>query len=88
MKSANSIINKFKKIKEEVDSIESDSDFDNISLSSLSDRIMTRIDRKPPSVQADMYKELLGMILAEMKDMPQGERKILLIMKAFRKEIM
>jgi hypothetical protein len=62
-------------------------DFDNASLERVSEFVFKRISRKPPIAQAEMLKALLSLLMKEMKEMPQGERKILLSMKAFRDQL-
>jgi hypothetical protein len=66
---------------------EEEVDFEKSDLLSLWSFIKSRIDRKPPSKQAEYYNDLLLKVLNLAKEMPSGEQKIKTVFKQFRSEM-
>ena len=54
------------------------------------DKIFTfvkgRIQKKPAQAQADLYETLVNDMVSLIDSMPQGERKLIMLLKEFRKE--
>jgi hypothetical protein len=86
MSKSRSILKKYVSIIEEQAVVDSEeAEFGNMSLAMMADKIMARIGSKPVTAQAELYQKLLTDVISQMKEMPQGERKILLAMKDFKK---
>lgn len=83
MKLAEQILKKYLEQEEETVGF----DFNNSSLEKIVEFVMTKISRKSMVSQNELYLKLCNMLIAQMKELPQGERSLIKLMKQFRSEM-
>lgn len=66
---------------------EAEIDFEKADLGKIFDFISKKIERKPNSEKAEMYKSMVSELIKEMQDLPQGNMALKKILKYYRKEM-